>query len=598
MAQEPSVKVGDIPILFRRLKEPELGVNGYDGPAHSVTILKAGHRKEEDVKAFGVDTIYEKDVEIPMRDGIILKGDIFRPATSDSENVPAIIPWSPYGKTGRGLSLNFMPGRMGVPRANTSGYEKFEAPDPAEWTARGYAVVNIDSRGAWDSQGYLCWAGTQEGRDGYDAIEWIAKLPWCTGSVATAGNSWLGRSQWYIAAERPPSLKCIAPLEGSGDLYREIHVRGGIACTPFLEWMMTNLRGRGYMEDPVAMLKKYPLMNDYWKDKRAQIFNIEVPAYVLASYSTFLHLPGSLRGFDEIPHNDKWLRVHESQEWHDLYQKRTTDELQIFFDRYLKGIENGWETTPQVRVSLLGYNQPNIRNQVYKAWPPAETKYTTLFAGTGDQLLVHAATDQSFVSYQSDVDAQQVDNDTEELHFRLKIPERTFLIGAVKAVLYLSCDDVDDMDIFLQVRKANKDGLILRSYNVPDDDMAAMGIPREKVPLVNPVVYLGPHGQIRASHRAIDMNISKPHYISHAHLVEERIRRGSVVRVETSIWPGGIIFENGEYLVIKVSGHPMYLAEFPTLRGAFKANNKGLHKVWIGGESASHFVVPFVEPPI
>ena len=58
------------------------------------------------------------------------------------------------------------------------------------------------------------------------------------------GNSWLGRSQWYIAAERPPALKCIAPLEGSGDLYREIHVRGGIACEPFLEWMMHGFHGK------------------------------------------------------------------------------------------------------------------------------------------------------------------------------------------------------------------------------------------------------------------------------------------------------------------------------------------------------------------
>jgi predicted acyl esterase len=54
-----------------------------------------------------------------------------------------------------GLSLDVMPGRMGVPSDVTSGYEKFEAPDPAEWTARGYAVVNVDSRGAWDSEGYL-----------------------------------------------------------------------------------------------------------------------------------------------------------------------------------------------------------------------------------------------------------------------------------------------------------------------------------------------------------------------------------------------------------------------------------------------------------
>lgn len=44
---------------------------------------------------------------------------------------------------------------MGIVESNLSGYEKFEGPDPAEWTARGYAVVNVDSRGSWDSQGYL-----------------------------------------------------------------------------------------------------------------------------------------------------------------------------------------------------------------------------------------------------------------------------------------------------------------------------------------------------------------------------------------------------------------------------------------------------------
>lgn len=70
---------------------------------------------------------------------------------------------------------------------------------------------------------------------------------------------------------------------------------------------LTTEPGHGYMEDPVAMLKKYPLMNDYWRDKRAQVAQVEVPAYILASYSTFLHLPGSLRGFEEIPHSKKWL---------------------------------------------------------------------------------------------------------------------------------------------------------------------------------------------------------------------------------------------------------------------------------------------------
>ena len=57
-----------------------------------------------------------------------------------------------------GIRQQNMPGRLGIPDNSLSGYEKFEAPDPAEWTARGYAVVNIDSRGAWDSEGYLWYA--------------------------------------------------------------------------------------------------------------------------------------------------------------------------------------------------------------------------------------------------------------------------------------------------------------------------------------------------------------------------------------------------------------------------------------------------------
>lgn len=64
--------------------------------------------------------------------------------------------------------------------------------------------------------------------------------------------------------------------------------------------------GRERLEDPVAMLHKYPLMNDYWRDKRARIERIKVPAYILASYSTALHLPGSLRGFEDIRHERKW----------------------------------------------------------------------------------------------------------------------------------------------------------------------------------------------------------------------------------------------------------------------------------------------------
>ena len=87
------------------------------------------------------------------------------------------------------------------------------------------------------------WLGTAEGRDGHDAIEQIAALPWCNGRVATAGNSWLAMAQWFIAAEQPPHLVCMAPLEGASDFYRETLCRGGVPTSDFWAFLSTKLFG-------------------------------------------------------------------------------------------------------------------------------------------------------------------------------------------------------------------------------------------------------------------------------------------------------------------------------------------------------------------
>ena len=102
---------------------------------------------------------------------------------------------------------------------------------------RGTLVCFPNLRKASFSTDITSWWGSQEGRDGYDVTEKLAKLSWCNGSVAFVGNSWLGIVQWFIAAERPPHLKCIAPFEGASDIDREMICRGGVPSKTFLKFL-------------------------------------------------------------------------------------------------------------------------------------------------------------------------------------------------------------------------------------------------------------------------------------------------------------------------------------------------------------------------
>ena len=99
----------------------------YIGLNPSSTILPKGYKKDPSRRAFETTTIWERDIEVPMRDGVILFADVFRPAEA-SEKVPVLLVWSPYGKSGTGfLSLDVVPGRVGVPESALSGLESFEA---------------------------------------------------------------------------------------------------------------------------------------------------------------------------------------------------------------------------------------------------------------------------------------------------------------------------------------------------------------------------------------------------------------------------------------------------------------------------------------
>jgi predicted acyl esterase len=185
----------------------------------------------------------------------------------------------------------------------------------------------------------------------------------------------------------------------------------------------------------------------------------------------------------------------------------------------------------------------------------------------------------------------QIDNDSEEAAFSFTFNRRRTIVGALKAVLFMSCPDHDDLDVFVQLRKVDCRGQVLQNINIP---LVHLGLgSKGDVESINTLIYLGPTGVLRASHRALDARLSKPHWPAHAHSRISPVPPGSVVKLEIGLWPAAIQFEPGETLMLKIAGHHMTLAEFVPLRGRFATGNKGTHHVHFGN-FASHIVIPTV----
>lgn len=439
------------------------------------------------------------------------------------------------------------------------------------------------------------------GRDGADAVEWIGEQKWCNGNVALVGNSWLATTQWFIAAERPKHLKAIAPWEGLGDYYRESICRGGIPNHAFWDFLMADFNGKNEREDVGTMVEEYPHYNAYWDDKRPKLQNIDIPMYVLASYSTGLHTEGTIRGFQYASSKEKWLRIHPTQEWHDIYQQDTNDDLQRFLDHYLIGLDNGWEHTPRFRVSLLRFNAPPIRFRVEDSYPPARIQYKTLYLDAASNSLrtqpLPSSATASSQRYQSDSSSD------DGAHFTYIFPDRTSLIGFSKVTLSMSCPDHNDLDVYVVLRKLDRNGKALLNINIPPKDWPAGTQPAD-IPNENIYKYVGPNGRLRASKRATGVEpgltaemrkVRSPAEVWYPMDEERKVKPGEVVEMEIGIWPGGIRFEQGEGLRLEVKGHDPTLPEFLALEGRITTGNRGMHVVHTGAGMMGELLVPLIE---
>ncbi|KAI8649651.1 Alpha/beta-hydrolase [Fusarium keratoplasticum] len=481
----------------------------YHGFMPEKTTIKKGHMRPPGRRPFLSDTIYERDVGIPLRNVVILYADVFRPVESDHPHkVPAILPWSPYGKTGTGTQQyeSLAPFRAGLRLDQTSGYDKFQGPDPADCLA--ISQINFASRLAH------------------------------------------------------PALKALAPWESRNDLYRDTLARGGKKHNPALhKFLLAGFAGPNTVENMPTLLPKHPLYDEYWASKYIHTENITVPMYVVASYSSQLHSRGAFHAFRTAKSAQKWLRVHPHQEWYGLNRPEMVDDLQRYFDRYLKGIDNGWEKdTPRVRLSLLGFEvsggiSSTIRVRPEPEWPLSRQQLRRLYLDVSTMSLQeqHVGTESSVSYAANDMYASS--------DFTVYFDKYTEIAGYAKVCLWMSCEDHDDLDVAVQIPK-----------------------------------YLGPQVFLRASHSVTkDDTLSSEQEIFYRHDRRRLFVPGSIVRLEITLWPMGMTFETGEGIMLRVAGHDMCLPETDRIKGA-SANNENIgdHKIYAGGEYQSYLVLPVV----
>lgn len=356
-----------------------------------------------------MDLHIEKNIPVPMRDGVTLATDVIRPAENGPH--PTLVQRLPYNKEPYWL--------------------RDSSVDTPRLAQQGYVIVVQDTRGTGQSGGdYRPFVDDRS--DGFDTLKWVREQPWCNGDLGMIGISYYAGTQWLAAIEQPPGLKAIAPNSFHYDPYKGWLYRGGafsIGCA--VRWSLNYFTpaAKDHADQFVGKVDlfhqlvrrlpitdmpplrtiapfyfewlEHPTYSDHWRSwSPAQHFEkVKVPPLITTGwYDAFVGDAGLCfrdmtdHGATEAARHPQLIIGPWAHSWwgsafpeHDFGEAGDKEVFNLtartarWFDHHLKGHDNGVADEPPIHLFIMGANE--WRDEV--DWPLPDTRFTPYYLHSG-----------------------------------------------------------------------------------------------------------------------------------------------------------------------------------------------------------------------
>lgn len=540
----------------------------------------------------------ERDVYVRMRDGVRLAVNIYRPDAQGK--FPALLGMSGYGKDEMEVLMPPQPlNKSAVWDGN------IEAGDFNDIVPRGYVHVIGDIRGTGHSEGK---SPDSEGRDNYDLIEWLAKQPWCSGKVGMVGYSYFSFSQLKAALERPPHLKCIAVSHVAADFYRDMSYKGGVLSLMDYGVWYGRHGTSGWAANNVVSVMKETLPKKEFERRRNELLNHPDIKNYPNLYHLLLYPQKNPRAFDAVMNpfdGPFWRKVsvypyfdrikipvlvigkcsHEDMGYWTVYEGIKTpkkllmkpngpeerpwrEDLELlirWYDHWLKGNDTGIMEEPPMKLFVMGENKYRFADQ----WPLPGVEWTKCYLRRWETLSFEPEL------YQNEPDGffqQPLHVSTKRdsaVYVSSPVDEDLRVIGPAAINFHASIDQDDT------------------NWIVKLFDVAPTGVETRLA-----------KGLLKASHRALDAEKSKPYSPYHPHTKTsiETIKPGVIYEYNISLNVVSNVFRTGHKIKLSIESlesprdAEIQIHYHPILNSS-KAT---LHKIYRDRNHQSHLLLPVI----